>query len=66
MLELANPRAGKTLYDLGSGHRRVLVMTVKAFGEKTVGIDAVFMGYAWFLYLLIRQTGSQCALARNN
>ncbi|MBE0669002.1 MAG: 50S ribosomal protein L11 methyltransferase [Anaerolineales bacterium] len=39
-LELANPRAGETLYDLGSGHGRVLIMAAKEFGLNAVGIEA--------------------------
>ncbi len=39
-LELANPQAGETLYDLGSGHGRVLVMAAKEFGLNAVGIEA--------------------------
>lgn len=38
-LELANLQAGEILYDLGSGHGRVLVMTVKEFGAQAVGIE---------------------------
>lgn len=39
-LELANPQVGETLYDLGSGHGRVLVMAAKEFGLNAVGIEA--------------------------
>ncbi len=39
-LELTNPKAGETLYDLGSGHGRVLVMAAKEFGLNAVGIEA--------------------------
>lgn len=39
-LELANPQAGETLYDLGCGHGRVLVMAAKEFGLNAVGIEA--------------------------
>ncbi|MBK8428817.1 MAG: 50S ribosomal protein L11 methyltransferase [Lewinellaceae bacterium] len=38
-LELANPQAGETLYDLGSGHGRVLIMAAKEFGLNAVGIE---------------------------
>ena len=38
-LELANLQAGETLYDLGSGHGRVLVMAAKEFGARAVGIE---------------------------
>lgn len=39
-LELANPQAGETMYDLGCGHGRVLVMAAKDFGLNAVGIEA--------------------------
>lgn len=39
-LELANPQPGETLYDLGSGHGRVLVVAAKEFGLNAVGIEA--------------------------
>ena len=39
-LELTNPKAGETLYDLGSGHGHVLVIAVKEFGLNAVGIEA--------------------------
>ena len=38
-LELADPQAGETLYDLGSGHGRVLIMAAKEFGLNAVGIE---------------------------
>lgn len=38
-LELANPQPGETLYDLGSGHGRVLVIAAKEFGLNAVGIE---------------------------
>ncbi len=39
-LELTNPKVGETLYDLGSGHGRVLVIAAKEFGLNAVGIEA--------------------------
>ena len=39
-LELADPQVGETLYDLGSGHGRVLIMAAKEFGLNAVGIEA--------------------------
>lgn len=39
-LELTNPLPGETLYDLGSGHGRVLVIAAKEFGLNAVGIEA--------------------------
>jgi len=38
-LELAGPQPGETLYDLGSGHGRVLVMAAREFGLRAVGIE---------------------------
>lgn len=39
-LELTDPQAGEILYDLGSGHGRVLVIAAKEFGLNAVGIEA--------------------------
>lgn len=39
-LEMTDPQPGETLYDLGSGHGRVLVMAAKEFGLNAVGIEA--------------------------
>lgn len=39
-LELANPQAGETLYDLGCGHGQVLIVAAKEFGLSAVGIEA--------------------------
>ena len=39
-LELADLQPGELLFDLGSGHGRVLVMAAKEFGAKAVGIEA--------------------------
>ncbi len=38
-LQMANLQAGETLYDLGSGHGRVLVMAAKEFGANAVGLE---------------------------
>lgn len=38
-LELVEPKAGETLYDLGSGHGKVLVIAAKEFGLNAVGIE---------------------------
>jgi len=40
MLEFANVGEGDTLYDLGSGDGRILIMAAKEFGAKAVGIEA--------------------------
>jgi len=39
MLELANPKPGEILYDMGSGDGRVLIMAAKKFGMYCVGIE---------------------------
>lgn len=39
-IEMTNPQPGETLYDLGSGHGRVLVIAAKEFGLNAVGIEA--------------------------
>ena len=38
-LELVELRSGETLYDLGAGDGRVLVMAAKEFGANAVGIE---------------------------
>jgi protein-L-isoaspartate O-methyltransferase len=39
MLELADLRAGETLYDLGSGDGRILITAVVRFKAKAVGVE---------------------------
>jgi SAM-dependent methyltransferase len=39
MLEAAKLKPGETLYDLGSGDGRVLIMAAQRFGAKAVGIE---------------------------
>ena len=39
MLTLAELKPGETLYDLGSGDGRAVLMAVKEFGAKAVGIE---------------------------
>ncbi len=39
-LKLANLQPGETLYDLGAGDGRVLVIAAKEFGARAVGIEA--------------------------
>jgi SAM-dependent methyltransferase len=38
-LKLADLRAGETLYDLGAGDGRVLVIAAKEFGARAVGLE---------------------------
>jgi len=47
MLELANIGEGDTLYDLGSGDGRIIIMAAKEFGAKAVGIEADPIRYFW-------------------
>jgi precorrin-6B methylase 2 len=39
-LALAELQPGETLYDLGSGHGRVLVLACQEFGAQAVGVEA--------------------------
>lgn len=39
MLELANLNPGETLYDLGSGDGRIVIMAAEKFGVNAVGIE---------------------------
>lgn len=39
MLDIAHLKPGETVYDLGSGDGRVLVMAAQRFGAKAVGIE---------------------------
>src|ERR1700737_2799997 len=39
MLELADPKPGETVYDLGSGDGRILITAVQRYRTKAVGIE---------------------------
>ena len=39
MLEMADPRPGETVYDLGSGDGRILITAVQRYHVKAVGIE---------------------------
>ncbi len=39
MLEMADPRPGETVYDLGSGDGRILITAVQRYRAKAVGIE---------------------------
>jgi SAM-dependent methyltransferase len=39
MLELADPKPGETVYDLGSGDGRILITAVQRYRAKAVGIE---------------------------
>lgn len=47
MLEFANVGEVDTLYDLGSGDGRIIIMTAKEFGAKAVGIEADSIRSMW-------------------
>jgi len=39
MLKLAGVKPGETIYDLGCGDGRILIIAAKEFGAKAVGIE---------------------------
>src|SRR5690242_21425623 len=39
MLEMANPKPGETLYDLGCGDGRILITAAQRYNVKAVGIE---------------------------
>lgn len=39
MLELAEVKPGETLYDLGSGDGRILIVAARDFGAKAIGVE---------------------------
>ena len=39
MLELADPKTSKLLYDLGSGDGRIVIEAVKKYGVRAIGIE---------------------------
>lgn len=47
MLELAQVQPGETVYDLGSGDGRILVLAAREFGAKAVGIELDPVRVAW-------------------
>ncbi|MGE5250932.1 MAG: SAM-dependent methyltransferase [Bacteroidota bacterium] len=55
-LRLADLRPGETLYDLGSGDGRVLIIAAREFGARAVGIDVgpVQFMQAWIASLIGR------------
>ena len=66
-LKLVNLQPGETLYDLGSGDGRVLVMAAKDFEAQAVGIEAgpVQCVQAW-LNALFNGVSSQVRVKRGN
>ena len=47
MLRLANVRPGETVYDLGSGDGRVLIIAAREFGARAVGVEIDPLKYLW-------------------
>jgi len=39
MLQLADPKPGEVLYDLGSGDGRILIAAAKEYGARAVGVE---------------------------
>ncbi|MCK4565687.1 MAG: class I SAM-dependent methyltransferase [Candidatus Thorarchaeota archaeon] len=54
MLEFANVGEGDTLYDLGSGDGRIIIMAAKEFGAKAVGIEADPIRSMWSKLMIRR------------
>ncbi len=54
MLEFANVEEGDTLYDLGSGDGRIIIMAAKEFGTKAVGIEADPIRSMWSKLMIRR------------
>ncbi len=66
-LKLANLQPGETLYDLGAGNGRVLVIAAKEFGAQAIGIEAgpVQCAQAW-LSSLANGVGSKIRVRWGN
>ena len=56
MLQLAEVKRGETVYDLGSGDGRLLMIAVQEFGAKAVGVEIDPFRYA-LTRLKIKQAG---------
>lgn len=54
MLEFANVGEEDTLYDLGSGDGRIIIMAAKEFGAKAVGIEADPIRSMWSKLMIRR------------
>jgi SAM-dependent methyltransferase len=52
MLDLAEVGPNDTVYDLGCGDGRTLVMAAKRYGAKAVGIEIDPLRYAWCQFLI--------------
>lgn len=67
MLEFANVGKGDTLYDLGSGDGRIIIMAAKEFGAKAVGVETDPIRYLWSKLKIRRHNlGSQVQVIRAN
>ena len=40
ILELAEPRSGETLYDLGAGDGRIVIQAAREYGVMSIGIES--------------------------
>ena len=54
MLEFAKVGDGDTVYDLGSGDGRIIIMAAKEFGAKSVGIEADPIRQRWSKLMIRR------------
>jgi hypothetical protein len=45
MLKLANVKPGETVYDLGAGDGRIVIMAGKEFGAKAIGYEIAILPY---------------------
>ncbi|MFW9922720.1 MAG: SAM-dependent methyltransferase [Candidatus Thorarchaeota archaeon] len=52
MLEMAKIQPGDTVYDLGCGDGRVIVMAARKFGAKAVGIEIDPFRFLWCQFLI--------------
>jgi predicted RNA methylase len=47
MLTMANVKPGELVYDLGCGDGRILIVAVRQFGARAVGIEVDPLRYLW-------------------
>lgn len=53
LLDMAQVRAGETVYDLGSGDGRVLIVAAREYGARAVGIELDPVRVAWTRALVL-------------
>jgi len=58
MLELANVKPGETVFDLGAGDGRIMIIAAKEFGAKAVGFEIAFLPY-FLAYIKIMLSGKK-------